>query len=396
MRQLVTVVLLLLPLAASAARVDPVQALEALPANDREQGLWDLASGHENNIVNDGRRIENKALEAYLESIANRMLGDTLDHLGIHVDFFVVRNNVLSAWVYPYGTIAVNSGLLASMENEAQLASILAHELSHFLQRHSYRELIEDRRQGAIGKGLGLLLTAAVASETGVIDTGLMDAGGLWTDLVTSGYSRKLEHVADAEGLELMAKAGYDRAQAVRGFEILGQNEAYDLQTPRLLWSSHPKLEDRIDNLKKSVRKAQRKKDYVPGTVPDATAYYRAIADVLLINGRMDLGERQFERARMAFEKYVQARPHDGEGYFLLGESYRRAAPNGPDYDARIAEYRRAIDSDAGFADAYRELGMALRQRGDNAGARSALQRYLDVQPDAVDAGIIRGYLNGL
>ena len=358
--------------------------------------MWDLASGHENNIVNDGRRIENKALEAYLESIANRMLGDTLDHLGMHVDFFVVRNNVLSAWVYPYGTIAVHSGLIASMENEAQLASIVAHELSHFLQRHSYRELIEDRRQGAIGKGLGLLLTAAVASETGVIDTGLVDAGGLWTDLVTSGYSRKLEHVADAEGLELMANAGYDRAQAVRGFEILGQNEAYNLQTPRLMWSSHPKLEDRIENLKKSVKKAQKRKDYVPGTVPDSTAYYRAVADVLLINGRLDLAERQFERARMAFEKYVQARPADGEGYFLLGETYRKAAPNGPTYDSRIAQYRRAIGNDARHADAYRELGMALRQQGEAAEARDALQRYLDVKPDAVDAGIIRGYLSGL
>ena len=248
-----------------AARIKHVDDIKALPENKKEQALWEIAEGHQENIRKEGRLVEDAELQAYVASVGNRLLGNRLDHLGIEIQYIVVQNNLLSAWVYPYGTIAVNTGLLASMENEAQLAAILGHELSHFMQRHSYRELVAEKRQSAVGKGLGFLATAAVAAKTGVVDTGLMKTGGLWSDLVTSGYSRKNEHVADAEGLEMMVAAGYDQAQAIKAFEILKQNAAYGVVSPRLLWSSHPTLDDRLKNLAKAVRKAERKKGYRAG-----------------------------------------------------------------------------------------------------------------------------------
>ena len=380
---------------AHGAKIRHVDEVETLPENDAEQHLWDIASGHENNIGNEGRIIRDREMEAYLESIAARLLGDRLAHLVIEIDFVIVQNNLLSAWVYPYGTIAVNTGLLTGMENEAQLAAILAHELSHFMQRHSYRELIAEKRQGILGKGLGFLATAAVAAKTGVVDTGLMErTGGLWTNLVTSGYSRKNEHIADAEGLELMQAANYELNQALRAFEILKQNDAYGVVSPRLLWSSHPTLDDRLDNLGKAIKKAERKKDYTPGEVPSTDAYYRAVAPAILRTGMQDLSERYFDRARMAFDKYRTARPADARGHFLLGEAHRLQAPDGPDFEPRITAYKAAITADPGYARAYKELGLAHRQAGDAAAARTALQGYLERDANALDAGIIRWYLN--
>lgn len=381
---------------AHGARARHVDEIETLPENEDEQRLWDIASGHENNIGNEGRLIRDREMEAYLEGIAERLLQGRLAHLDIEIDFIIVQNNLLSAWVYPYGTIAVNTGLLAGMENEAQLAAILAHELSHFMQRHSYRELISENRQSFIGKGLGLLTTAAVAAKTGVVDTGLMKAGGMWTDLVTSGYSRKNEHAADAEGLELMAVANYDRAQAVKAFELLKQNDAYGVVSPALLWSSHPTLDDRIDNLEKAVAREQRRKDHRPGEVPQSAAYYRAIAPALLRTGAQDVNERYFERARLAFQKYRDARPDEAQGHFLIGETYRLEAPDGPDFESRMAAYQAAIAAEPEFAAAHKELGLAHRQQGHTEPARAALEQYLALEPDAVDAGIIRWYLDGL
>ena len=245
---------------ADAARVDPVSELEELPAKADEAELWDIASRHENDLRNSGRMVHDRHVEAYLESITDRMLGSSLDHLGMHLDFILVREPTLGGWVYPYGTIAVHTGLLAGMENEAQLGAILAHEISHFLQRHSYRELITEGRQSVIGKGIGLLATVAMASQTGVIDTDLIGSTeGLWSGLVTNGYSRKLEYVADEEGLVLMAKANYSRDQALLGFQALGDNSFYGVANPARLWSSHPKLDDRIKNLKKEIKRERKR-----------------------------------------------------------------------------------------------------------------------------------------
>lgn len=399
MHHLRNFLLLLLLIAAPslmAAKIRHVDEIQQLPENEDEQHLWDIASGHENNIGNEGRLIRDRQMEAYLESIADRLLQGRLEHLDIEVDFIVVQNNVLSAWVYPYGTVAVNTGLLTGMENEAQLAAILAHELSHFMQRHSYRELISDKRQSAVGKGLGFLATAALAASTGTVDTSLMKVGGLWTDLVTSGYSRKNEHIADAEGLQMMATANYDQQQAVHAFEVLKQNSAYGVLSPALLWSSHPTLDDRLDNLRKAVAKAQRRKDYVAGEVPESLAYYRSIAPALLRTGAQDLQEGYFERARVAFQKYAQARPADAQGHYLVGEAIRRQAPDGPDFAARITAYTAAVEADPDYALAYKEIGMAHRQQGNSVEARAALDKYLSLAPDAVDAGIIRWYLASL
>ena len=256
--------------AAHGAKVEPIDDIQALPANNEEEGIWALASTHENRIGNEGRIYRNREIEAYLESMVNKMIGSRLDHLGISIDFILVKEATLNAWVYPYGTIAVHTGLLAGMDNEAQLASILGHEISHFLQRHSYRELIVDKKQSIIGKGLGLLATVAAAKYTGTIDPSLMNVGGFWTELVTSGYSRKLEYVADAEGLQLMANANYSRDQAVIGFQTLGENDVYGVVNVAALWSSHPKLENRIENIQKSIKKESKQKDFKPGVDPSS------------------------------------------------------------------------------------------------------------------------------
>ena len=200
----------LLSHAALGARVESITKLEQLPEEEDEANLWEVASTHENNLRNDGRLMKNRQLERYLESLGERMIGNDLDHLGITLDFLVVEEATLSAWVYPYGTIAVHTGLLARMENEAQLVAILAHEISHFLQRHSYKELIKEGRSKAVGKGLGFLAALAVASQTGTLNTGIMEkTGGIWSNLVTSGYSQGNEYVADEEGLLLMAQGWF-------------------------------------------------------------------------------------------------------------------------------------------------------------------------------------------
>ena len=389
--------MLLLSGVAESAKVKSMAELQQLPEKQDEATLWESASKHENRLRNSGTVFHDRHIESYLESLADRMLGTYLDHLGIRFDFVLVAEPTLSGWVYPYGTIALHTGLLVRMDNEAQLGAIMAHEISHFLQRHTYSELIVDGRQSALGKGLGFLASLAVAKETGTFDQGIMDfTGDLWTNLATSGYSKKNEYVADEEGLVLMANAGWSRDESIAAFSALAENKVYGAADPRKLWSSHPRLEDRIRNLQKELKKGKRKKAYVAGIVPEAIDYYRGIAPALLINAKLDINEQQYKRAREALLKYIQVRPHDAEAHFLLGETYRRQSPSGPDFTRSMVAYDQALEQDSGYAPAYKEIGMAYRIQGQSNDARQAFQDYLSRAADAPDAGIIRGYLESL
>ncbi|HSM69078.1 MAG TPA: M48 family metalloprotease, partial [Xanthomonadales bacterium] len=240
-KQLVLIALFALIAVAPAhgARLDPAYEARKLPENEEETALWERARSHEQRLREAGTIIDTRHVEQYVADLAARMLGDSIDHLGITLDFVIVEEPVLSAWAYPYGTIGLHSGLLVRMDNEAQFAAILAHEISHFLQRHTYAEMLEAEKQGKIGKGLGFLASLALAKETGTFNKGVMDvAGEFWENLSTSGYSKDNEYVADEEGLALMARAGYALDEAIPAFEALAENSVYGAADPRKMWSS--------------------------------------------------------------------------------------------------------------------------------------------------------------
>ena len=383
--------------AAHAAKVEPAYETERLPDQEDEVALWERASSHENRLRNAGTVFDSRHVEAYIESVAERMLGDSLDHLGIEVDFVLVGDPILSAWAYPYGTIGLHTGLLVRMDNEAQFGAILAHELSHFMQRHTYREMLDGDKQSTIGKGLGLLASLALAKETGTFDKGVMDfTGDLWENLATSGYSKKNEYVADEEGLVLMHRAGLPIGESIAAFEALGENAVYGAADPRKMWSSHPRLEDRLSNLRKEIRRMERRRGFEPAPAADPLVYYRGIAPALIANARLDIGENQHQRAREALQRYLQVRPDDPEAHYLLGETWRRQGPTGPQFDESQAAYRKALEYDSAYAPALKELGMTRRIQQRNAEAREAFEAYLTHAEDAPDAGIIRWYLENL
>ncbi len=391
------VFVLLFSQTAAAAKVKPAYDSPKLPELEDEASLWERASSHENRLRNAGTIFHDRHMEEYIESVAARMLGDSIDHLGISIDFVLVREPTLSAWAYPYGTIGLHTGLLVRMDNEAEFGAILAHEISHFLQRHTYREMLDGGKQSKVGKGLGFLASLALAKETGTFDKGVMDfTGNLWENLSTSGYSKKNEYIADEEGLQLMSRANLPIDAAIPAFLALGENSAYGAGDPRKMWSSHPRLEDRIKNLKKEIKRAKRKRDFTAAAAPDPLDYFRGIAPALIMNARLDIGERQFDRAREALSKYLMVRPDDPEAHYLIGETYRRANPQGPDFSASQAAYLEALGHDSAFAAALKEIGMAHRLQGQNAEARKAFEQYLIYAGNAPDAGIIRAYLEGL
>lgn len=374
-----------------AAKYKPINEIpHEVPADEEEQRIWAVGKAHQEKVRKTGEVINDSQMEADLEALAARLMGDMVETIGLEVNVLIFKDPTVNAWVYPDGTIAVQTGLLAELRNEAQLAAILGHEISHFLNRHAYIQIKSKQTQSVIGKGLGLLATAVVASKTGAVNTGLMDAGQIWTDLVTSGYSRKLEHRADVQGLELLVAAGYDPNQALPAFEALRIKDDDQVNVGKI-WSSHPDIDSRLKNLKKRIKKIKSP----PSFIPSEQAYVKAYGKAMLIDVQLDVQRKRYQRALATLQRYTDVM-NNPEGHYLMGEVYRKQSPEGPDYSPRTTAYQRAITADKNFALAHKELGMAYRQQGQNTQAATALGTYLELAPDAADAPIIQWYLQDM
>lgn len=377
---------------AHAKKYKPINEIpQQVPETDEERRIWQVGIAHQDKVRGTDVLVNNAELERYLEGIVTRLLGSMLKEIGLDVDVLVFKDPLVNAWVYPNGTVAIQTGMLAAMQNEAQLAAILGHEVAHFLNRHAFIQIKAKQKQSIIGKGLGVVATAALAAKTGQVNTGLMSSGQLWTDLVTSGYSRKLESKADAQGLQLMIAAGYPPGEAIAGFETMRQAED-DVVNLAMIWSSHPDIDARKKNLAKQIKKAK-----VEGNVLglDGGFYSRAVAVATLSNSQLLVEQRKFDAAIESLTKLTQTLGDDARGHYLLGEAYRKQDAQSSS-EVRIKAYQKAVTTNPNFAEPYRELGLAYRQLGQVEQARQAFTQYLSLAGAAVDVPIIQWYRDSL
>jgi predicted Zn-dependent protease len=144
--------------------------------------------------------------------------------------FFVVEDASINAQALPDGTVLVNTGLLGAVDNEAELAFALSHEIAHVLQAHSWREANETR-----GARVGLFI-AGLAGAYFVGDLSVF-LSGLGMEAVVNGHQRGLENQADRLGLQTVIDRGYDPREAPRLLRTL--IERYGDRSTSRLWSNH-------------------------------------------------------------------------------------------------------------------------------------------------------------
>lgn len=146
--------------------------------------------------------------------------------------FFVVEGKAANAFALPNGIVVMYAGMFELLENEAQLASVLGHEIAHAIQEHSWRQQNYHRKKLA-----AMRVAGAVASVLGGAGgAGAAAAAALLEGAIRSGYSRSLENQADRSALEAMLAAGYDLREAPRVWQLMTKAHG-DRSTS--FWSSH-------------------------------------------------------------------------------------------------------------------------------------------------------------
>lgn len=236
----------------------------SVPVTDRTQLLL-TSSSYEN-------QLGAEAFAEYKQKLPrsnNARYNEALNRVGNSVrqvappndfqwEFIVLESPIENAFCLPGGKVAVYSGLLKVMKNEAELAAVVAHEIGHAIARHGGERMSWAQLQalGALGLAIGL------ENETvnGVYGTG--------TELgVMLPFSRSNEYEADRIGLVLMARAGYNPQAAVQFWTRFSRGKQSSFLDT--LTSTHPCDADRIAELQTHMpqaeadyRKAAAKKNY--------------------------------------------------------------------------------------------------------------------------------------
>ncbi|HEU4383418.1 MAG TPA: tetratricopeptide repeat protein, partial [Anaeromyxobacteraceae bacterium] len=323
--------------------------------------------------------LEDPALEAYLMSVA-RKIQSPAAWKAVPFRIKVLRNFRPNAFALPNGAVYLHTGILARMDSEAELATLLGHEMTHATHRHAARELASASNWGAALAGINVA-TLGLATPLGALAAGA----------AVSGHGRDLEREADRVGMELVAAAGYELADAPKLFQHLLEwtKEEKEEDDESFFFASHPRLEERLESTQDLLAGPYRGRT---GGVRNADVFRHKTLKAVIANGRLDLAAGRRDAARRDAQRVLAVDPRYAPAHAVLGEAARQRDEQG-DLDEAVAHYRRALALDPRLAPAWRGLGLALFKKGDRKGARPAFSRYLELEPAAADRGHVKDYL---
>lgn len=183
------------------------------------------------------RLYRNSDITRYVDEIGQRLVKQS-SRPNIPYTFQVIDDKSINAGATMGGFIYINTGLIAAADNEAELASVMAHEIGHIAKRHAIGQM----RQSALAQG--------VATAAGVNRNILVSIG---VDLALQRpHSRKDEFEADQQGLQTLTRAGYAPSAMVSFMQKLLKSGG---SVPTFM-STHPNTSDRINALERAIKPA--------------------------------------------------------------------------------------------------------------------------------------------
>jgi beta-barrel assembly-enhancing protease len=379
--------------------------------------LLDNINEIDRQVAKKGLVFDNADVQAYVDSVCKRLIGDRPTPENIQFRCMVQRDPMQNAYAEPNGTVYVTTGLLSLLENESQLAGVLGHELTHTYKRHLYLENRSMRKK---------VLTINILSAVGSAAPGGVGAAVQLGAVITSqiliasvyGYSREKESEADSNGMALMTAASYDPHAMARSFELLEKGSRYEFEPFDTYYHDHPKLAER-----QKFALAFASSHAVSDPRPDSEQEYLSrVAPAICYDIEANINSRRARSAVRAANRLTAAFPDVPKYQVLLADSYRAlgAKPpvlteeeqtrhgqnedrknffsrteqeeqqkllEKPEGKAALREnqaqaekiYLAVLESNPSYADAYRGLGFLYEQQGKYSDAAAQYHHYLDL-----------------
>ncbi|MBN9289231.1 MAG: hypothetical protein BGO43_01010 [Gammaproteobacteria bacterium 39-13] len=327
-----------------------------------------------------GKYTLDPELSAYVDEVGKKLVSVS-SRPSLPFEFVVLNDSVPNAWALPGGKIAVNRGLLTKLHNEAELAAVLGHEITHAAARHGAKSM---ERQLILSTSLAAtnvaLATASKDKNSGLTNGALMAGAGVAAGLVSTKYSREAELEADAYGMDYMVKAGYDPSAAVslqQTFVKLSENKSTNWA--KGLFASHPPSQERANT------NLIRAKTMPKGLTLGQERYQQKIAQLKQREPAYD----EYDKGVAAYKKgdlghalqlannAIQKEPKEALFYGLKGDVLAKQNVN----DQALEAYQHAIARDANYFYYFHQRGILLDHMGRKQEAKLDLQHSQQLLP---------------
>src|SRR5258706_5159652 len=395
----------------------------------------------------DGMVLEDQATNAYLarigqtlipkESVIDNVTPKELVIENVTWKFRALRDPQPNAFALPNGSIYVSTGLLALMDNESQLAAVLAHEMTHVMRRHQYVQNRSNRK-----KFLTMNVIAAVGAYAsgGIAGAVISIATTIAPFVVTAtmyGYSRDLEREADHRAIDMMISAEYPPEEEIAVLKLLSKD--IEGEQISLFYNDHPALKERIEYLSSYLGERADKITPQMELNREKTRYFKQMEPLMQHNVELAINAARFRSAVYFAQRLVEFHPESSENQFLAAEAFRTLGPRNPELSSTplsngakkdlakkqvkqtLEEEERALmatpqgaenwKSHQGKAESYylkalslddpvpaahRGLGMLYEKLGRNSEALAQYEKYIELAPTAFDRERVQKRIDAL
>ncbi len=316
--------------------------------------------------------IHDSVISNYINKIGEKILA-VVPTQPFQYRFYVIKEDVYNAFAGPGGRIFINSGLFEALENEDEIAGIIAHEISHVVCRHISQQMEQSKKVG-----LGALAGVAAGVLLGATGAGSVGSAAAIGSIAASqslilAHSREDEMQADQRGVDFLIQAGYSpkglqtSLTKIRSKQWFGKD-----QVPTYLMT-HPAVEDRMSYLSAWIDANPSKMNRLPRH--SNTAFEWTHTRLVAMFGPE-------KEALKDFKSRVTQEPDNpmvlyGDGLILTRTGNRNTA---------IERFRAALTRRAFDPVLLTELGRTYFLDGRYSEALGILQSVLDISPDETEA----------
>ena len=322
--------------------------------------------------------IADPALNRYISDIGNR-LAAVSHRPQMPYSFRGVNAVYANAYAFPGGSIAATRGLLLLLENEAELAGLMGHEIAHVNARHTATRMSK-----------GILLAALVQGATvyaGTQDDVLKDVvsglGGIGAGVLLAKYSRDDEHQADALGMEYMVKGGWNPKGMPGLMKVLMSLSKHKPNLIEQMFSSHPMSDERYNRANDAIF-IQYESQAKSGKLGkerhmDHTAGLRKIKGAIesMQEGEKEMAKKNYAAAETRYQTALKIAPNDYAGLLMMSKC--KLAQKKSDQARQYAEKAKAINPTE--PQAFQMAGMSKLAAGKFQSAYAEFSSYEAMLP---------------
>jgi beta-barrel assembly-enhancing protease len=328
--------------------------------------------------IEDEKKIGEKFLKAALSQLrliqdpevvgyVNRVGQDVVKHLEAHnfpYHFYVVDSSALNAFAAPAGYVFINRGLLEIMDDEGEVAAILAHEIAHVQSRHIAQRMARARVLNLAALG-GMLAGIFMGGEAGAAAIAGSQAGATSAML---NYSRQDEEEADRKGLRYLEAAHYSGEDFVKIMRKMGQDSWKAGGHMPTYLTTHPGVSERVVYLSTTVGTRN----------PSAQVRTGDSEGFILMQVKLYGSYENLKEAEAKFREWFEKPETKAMAYYGTGLMRRRQRL----MDEAVTAFKNAIALRPDLAPILVELGETYFEMGEFDKAQQVLTSALTLEPD--------------